>query len=75
VTVVERAGIIGDVQWLGETSETVHKVLASIRNETIGGLPVGWITFAYSADMGLGDRGRPEASDNFTVHAGRPALV
>lgn len=75
VTVLMRASITGDVQWLGETGETVMKALGTVRNQTIGGLPVGFISYTYSADLGLGDRGRPEASDNYTVHAGRPALV
>jgi hypothetical protein len=75
VTCLIRSNRTGDTQWLGDTSETIARVLGTIRNETINGCPVSWVHYQYGTDLGIGDLGRPEASENYTVRAARPALV
>lgn len=73
-TVLLRASIKGDTEWIGVTSETVMGAVGTLRNVTIGGVPVSWVQYQYSADLGSSDKGRPEASDNYMIRASRPAL-
>lgn len=73
-TVLFRASIKGDTQWLGVTSEAVMQVLGTIQNQTVNGVPVSWVRWQYGADLGSSDKGRPEASDNYMIRASRPAL-
>lgn len=75
VTVIYRSDLGGDVRWLGSASDTVQAALATLRQTTVNGVGVSWVRFDYGADLGTGDRGRPEASDNFMVRAVRPVLV
>lgn len=75
VTCLLRSGIDGDTAWLGATSETIDRVIGTIRNQVINGVPVAHVTWDYSADLGLGDRGRPEGSVQYRARCSLPVLA
>lgn len=75
ITLLLRSSRDGDTQWLGDTSEVIDRVIGTIRNETINGCPVSLVTYNYTADLGIGDLGRPELSVNYNARVSRPALV
>lgn len=75
VTCLLRSNRQGDTQWLGDTSEAIARVIGTIRNETVNGCPISWVRYQYGTDLGIGDLGRPEASENYIVRAARPALA
>ncbi len=75
VSLIYRSDIGGDTAWPINTSETVQRLLGTLRNTTVNGVPVSWCRFDYGADLGFGDRGRPESSENYMVRASRPVLA
>lgn len=75
VSCIVRSGVDGDTQWIGDTFDTIERVIGSIRNQTVGGVPVAWVTWDYAADLGIGDRGRPEASVNYRGRCALPVLA
>lgn len=75
VSCLLRSGIDGDTEWLGATMDVIERTIGTIRNQVINGVPVAFMAWDYSADLGLGDRGRPEASVQYRARCALPVLA
>lgn len=74
VSCVLRSGRDGDTRWIGDTLDAIERAIGSIRNRTVAGVWVSFVTWEYSADLGVAADGRPEASVNYRARCALPVL-
>lgn len=75
VTCLIRSDVAGDTAWLATAADHIDVAIGTLRNQVVNGVPVAHVLYEYSADLGQGDRGRPEASVNYRVRCSLPVLA
>lgn len=75
VTCILRSDVAGDTAWLADTADKIAAAIGTLRNQVVNGVPVAHVLYEYSADLGQGDRGRPEASVTYRVRCALPVVA
>jgi hypothetical protein len=75
VTCLIRSDVAGDTAWLADTADKIDRTIGTLRNQVVNGIPVAHVTWQYTANLGQGDRGRPEWSVNYRTRCALPVLA
>lgn len=75
ITCLLRSDVAGDTAWLAATADTIDSAVGTLRNQVVNGVPVAHVLYQYGADLGQGDRGRPEWSVNYRGRCALPVLA
>lgn len=75
ITCLMRSDVAGDTAWLAATADTIAAAVGTLRNQVVNGVPVAHVLWQYGANLGQGDRGRPEWSVNYRARCALPVLA